>query len=102
MKPNDNKAKIMFVNDKDNIADEINNIKCTLVNMSEIDRRLRSDNRDYIGQIRELNGKNEKVVKDLLLAKQMEKKAKDLRFRDVGILLSMFAAFAMFVTYVSL
>jgi len=102
VKPNDNKAKIMFINGKDNIADEINNIKCTLVDMSEIDRRLRADNRDYIGQIKELIDKNEKVVKDLLLAKQMEKKAKDLRFRDVGILLSMFSAFAMFVTYVSL
>ncbi len=91
----------MFIYNKTNITDEINHINCTLGRITEIDRRLRVENRDYIDQIEDLNNKNEKVAKELVHAKCMEKEARNLRFRDIGILLLMFAAFAMYVTYVS-
>lgn len=91
----------MFIDNKTNITDEINHINCTLGQITEIDRRLRVENRNYISQIKDLIRKNEKVSEDLGLAKQMEKKERSLRFRDIGILLLMFAAFAMYVTYVS-
>lgn len=101
METNNRKQKIMFIDDKTNIEDEITHINCTLGQISEIDRRLRIDKRNYISQIKELNVKNKNFVAELIQAKERENKAKNLRYRDIGILLCIFVAFAGYVTYVS-